>query len=71
MLVALIFSLGYLSTILLLRENGMGFSGKVVSQAQVILSIKTVVGIEILYYLIVNTIKVSIVFFYLRIGESA
>ena len=69
MIAALIFTLAYLGLILLLRENGMGFSGKVLTLDQMTTTIKSVVAIEILYYLCINSIKISIVFFYLRIGK--
>ena len=48
----------------------MGFSGKVLQLDQMTNLIKTVVAVEIFYYLCVNAVKVSIVFFYLRIGKT-
>jgi hypothetical protein len=47
----------------------MGFSGKVLELQQMLNQIQTTLAIEILYYLIVNAIKISILFFYLRIGN--
>jgi hypothetical protein len=69
MLAALVFTLGYLATIFVLRENGMGFRGKEVSFVEATTTLKASYAIEILYYLCVNAIKISIVFFYLRIGK--
>jgi hypothetical protein len=67
-LTALTFTLGYLAAIFVLRENGMGFHAKEVTFNEATTSLKATYAIEILYYLCVNTIKISIVFFYLRIG---
>lgn len=69
MLFALLFTLAYLACLLILREHGMGFSGKVLTLDQMTVTIKTIIAIEILYYLCVNAIKISIVLFYLRIGK--
>lgn len=69
MLFALFFTIAYLACLLILREYGMGFSGKVLTLDQMMITIKTIVAIEVLYYLCVNAIKISIVLFYLRIGE--
>lgn len=68
MLGALVFTLGYLAAILVLRENGMGYSGTVLTQQQMTTTLQTIVAVEVLYYCCVNSIKVSIVFVYLRIG---
>jgi hypothetical protein len=70
MVTALVFTLGYLATILVLRGNGVGFSGKFLTLNQMTTTIKVIIGIEILYYLCVNAIKISILFFYLRIGKT-
>lgn len=56
--------------LLVLRENGMGFSGAVLSVPQMTKTLKVIIAIEIAYYLCVNAVKISIVFFYLRIGEA-
>ena len=47
----------------------MGFSGKVLELQQMLNQIQGTLAIEIVYYLIVNAIKISILFFYLRIGQ--
>jgi hypothetical protein len=70
MLAALLFTLGYLVSIFVLRENGMGFRGAEVTFEQATISLQVTYAIEVLYYLCVNAIKISIVFFYLRIGKS-
>ena len=69
MVASLVFVLGYMAAILVLRNNGIGFSGKVLSLDQMDRTLKTILFVEIIYYLCVNSIKVSILFFYLRIGE--
>jgi hypothetical protein len=48
----------------------MGFSGKVLQLQQMLNQVQATLAIEIIYYLIVNAIKISILFFYLRIGTS-
>ncbi|CAO2650054.1 Nn.00g013460.m01.CDS01 [Neocucurbitaria sp. VM-36] len=68
MVAALIVTVAYLATILVLRENGMGFSGAVLSLNQMTTTIKTILVVEIIYYLCVNSVKISIVLFYLRIA---
>ncbi|KAF2187377.1 hypothetical protein K469DRAFT_570050 [Zopfia rhizophila CBS 207.26] len=68
MLVALLFTIGYLIAIWVLRANGMGFSGASLTLDQMTNSIKTTLAIEIMYYVLVFSIKVSIVLFYLRIA---
>ena len=47
----------------------MGFSGQVLKPAQMVNQVKTTLAIEIIYYLTINAIKISILFFYLRIGK--
>ncbi|KAF2465722.1 uncharacterized protein BDR25DRAFT_378393 [Lindgomyces ingoldianus] len=68
MLVALIFTIGYLACIYVLRENGMGYSGNELKLSQMTNMITTTLGIEIIYYIVVYAIKTSILFFYLRIA---
>jgi hypothetical protein len=70
MLTALLFTLGYLATIFVLRENKMGFRGSEASFQQATTTLKVTYAIESIYYLSVNAIKISIVFFYLRIGTT-
>lgn len=48
----------------------MGFSGEVLQLQQMLNQIQATLAIEIVYYLIINAIKISILFFYLRIGQS-
>ena len=47
----------------------MGYSSKVLELAQMVTLIKTTLAIQILYYLVVASVKISICFCYLRIGE--
>jgi hypothetical protein len=70
MITALLFTLGYLATIYVLRANKMGFHLSEVSFEQATTSLKVTYAIESIYYVCVNTIKVSIVCFYLRIGTD-
>jgi hypothetical protein len=70
MVAALLFTLGYLATIFVLRVNGMGFRGREVSFVEATTTLQVTYAIEIIYYLCVNAIKISIVFFYLRIGKN-
>jgi hypothetical protein len=70
MLAALVFTLGYLASIFVLRENKMGFRGSEASFQQATTTLKVTYAIESIYYLSVNAIKISIVFFYLRIGTT-
>lgn len=46
----------------------MGYSGKVLELFQMIASIQTTLAIQILYYILIACIKISICFCYLRIG---
>jgi hypothetical protein len=64
-----IFTIGYLIAIWILRDNGMGFSGKTLSLEQMTNLVTTTLAIEVMYYIIISSIKGSILFFYLRIGK--
>ncbi|CAN9298846.1 unnamed protein product [Alternaria alternata] len=68
MVFALLFTVAYLVAIFILRDNGMGFSGEVLELQQMLNQIQATLAIEIVYYLIINAIKISILFFYLRIA---
>jgi hypothetical protein len=48
----------------------MGFSGATLTLTQMENLIKTTLAIEIMYYVLIFSIKISILFFYLRIGKS-
>jgi hypothetical protein len=48
----------------------MGFRGIEASFIQATTTLQITYAIEIIYYLCVNAIKISIVFFYLRIGKQ-
>ncbi|KNG46220.1 adp-ribose pyrophosphatase [Stemphylium lycopersici] len=66
---ARLFTIAYLISIFVLRDNGMGFSGKVLTLDQMVNQIRATLVIEIIYYCIINSIKISILLFYLRIGH--
>jgi hypothetical protein len=51
-----------------MRNNGMGLSGKLLTLPQMVNQIRGTLAIEIVYYISVAAIKISILFFYLRIG---
>ncbi|KAF2033593.1 hypothetical protein EK21DRAFT_58065 [Setomelanomma holmii] len=68
MVIALVFTFGYLAALLVLRQNGMGYSGKYLTFNQMVTTIKVILVVEIIYYLCVNAIKISILFFYLRLA---
>lgn len=63
-------TIGYLIAIFVLRDNGLGFSGQVLTFEQMVNQVQTTLAIEIIYYFLINAIKISILFFYLRIGKS-
>jgi hypothetical protein len=64
-----VFTVGYLVAIWVLRENGMGFSGAVLKPVQMENMIKATLAIEIMYYILIFCIKLSILFLYLRFGK--
>ncbi|KAH7400777.1 hypothetical protein DE146DRAFT_475279 [Phaeosphaeria sp. MPI-PUGE-AT-0046c] len=66
MIAAVTFTVGYLATLFVLRDNKMGFHGREASLPQAVTSLRVAYAIEIIYYLCVNITKVSIVLFYLR-----
>ncbi|PSN73842.1 hypothetical protein BS50DRAFT_1473 [Corynespora cassiicola Philippines] len=70
MIVATVWTIGYLIAIFVLKDNGMGFSGGALSLEQMTNQIKTTLAIEIIYYLVVFSIKLSILFFYLRLAAD-
>jgi hypothetical protein len=52
-----------------MRDNGMGYSGKVLKLDQMQSLIQTTLAIQILYYMLVACLKISICFCCLRIGK--
>ncbi|KAF9737711.1 integral membrane protein [Paraphaeosphaeria minitans] len=70
MIGAFIFTLGYLVCIWVMRDNGMGYSGKVLILNQRTTLIQTTLAIQILYYLLIACVKISICFCYLRIAPD-
>lgn len=64
------FTVSYLAAIFVLRENGMGFSGKTLTITKMENLIKATLAIQILYYLLIYSIKISILFVYMRIGKT-
>ncbi|KAF1961961.1 hypothetical protein CC80DRAFT_531720 [Byssothecium circinans] len=69
MVAALAITVAYLIAIFIIRENGMGLSGKDLTMDQMLAIIQTTLGIELIYYPCVFFIKLSILFCYLRIGR--
>ncbi|KAK7181682.1 hypothetical protein DPSP01_013193 [Paraphaeosphaeria sporulosa] len=67
---AVVFTLGYLVCIWIMRDNGMGYSGKVLKLDQMTTLIQTTLAIQILYYLLIACVKISICFCYLRIAAD-
>ncbi|KAH7408700.1 hypothetical protein DE146DRAFT_386445 [Phaeosphaeria sp. MPI-PUGE-AT-0046c] len=70
MLASLLFAIGYLIAIIVLRDNGLGFSGQVLSPEHMVNQVRTTLAIQVIYYILINTIKISILFFYLRIAAG-
>ncbi|KAH4183647.1 hypothetical protein HBI56_151920 [Parastagonospora nodorum] len=68
MLVALVLIIGYFVAIIVLKDNGLGLSGEVLSPTQMRNQVQTTLAIQVIYYVVINTIKISILFFYLRIA---
>jgi hypothetical protein len=61
-------TIGYLIAILVLKGNGLGLSDQALSPTQMTNQVQTTLAIQVIYYFLINTIKISILFFYLRIG---
>lgn len=69
MLLAMVFTFGYLAQLIVSGENGLGSPAITLTMNQMLSFLKTVLAIEITYYLIVGSIKISILFTYLRFGK--
>jgi hypothetical protein len=52
-----------------MRNDGMGLSGTILTLPQMENQIRAMLAIEIIYYLSITAIEISILFFYLRIGK--
>ncbi|KAJ4363433.1 hypothetical protein N0V83_009726 [Neocucurbitaria cava] len=70
MLLALLLTIGYLAVIFVCRDNGLGYSGRVLTPEQMVNQIRGTLAIEVMYYFLINSIKISILFFYLRIAAQ-
>ncbi|KAF2821492.1 hypothetical protein CC86DRAFT_302754 [Ophiobolus disseminans] len=70
MLVALALTIAYLIALFVLRDNGLGFSGGALTPEQMVKQVQTTLAIEIIYYFLINAIKISILCFYLRIAAG-
>ncbi|KAF2448177.1 hypothetical protein P171DRAFT_428288 [Karstenula rhodostoma CBS 690.94] len=70
MIVAFVFTLGYLVCIWIGSDNGMGYSGKVLELYQMRTLVQATLAIQILYYVLVACVKISICFCYLRIAAD-
>lgn len=65
---AVIFTLGYLIEILVLKSNGLGMVQSELTAENMVNFLKVTVVVEIIYYVAVALIKTSILLLYLRFG---
>ncbi|KAF2751119.1 hypothetical protein M011DRAFT_473633 [Sporormia fimetaria CBS 119925] len=70
MLSALFFTIAYLAALFVARDNGMGFSGATLTLDQMQNLIKATLAIQCMYYVLIFSIKVSILFLYLRFAAN-
>lgn len=68
-IVALFFTIGYVFEILISKANHIGFPQSTLTTDMVLTLLKTTLAIEATYYMIVGSIKTSIVYLYLRFGR--
>ncbi|KAK3325943.1 hypothetical protein B0H66DRAFT_143991 [Apodospora peruviana] len=68
--VAMLFTIGYLIDIFILRNNHVGFPMTMLTPQNMINFIKATLAIQVMYYIIICCIKVSILFTYLRFAVS-
>ncbi|KAK3685176.1 hypothetical protein B0T22DRAFT_482166 [Podospora appendiculata] len=67
---ALVFTIGYLIDIFVLRNNHLGFPMTMLTPDNMINFIKTTLAVQVMYYTIVFCIKTSIVYTYLRFAVT-
>lgn len=68
-IVALVFTIGYMLEILLNKEAHVGFPASTLTPGMKIRQMQLALAIETTYYIIVGSIKASIVYLYLRFGR--
>ena len=68
-IVALVFSIGYMAEILVAKANHIGFPASTLTVENMTNILKNVLAIEITYNTIVGFTKISILCMYLRFGE--
>ncbi|ROW03068.1 hypothetical protein VMCG_05745 [Cytospora schulzeri] len=69
-LVALIFTIGYMGEILVGKANHVGFPASMLTVENMVNLLKDALAIEVTYYMILGFIKISILFMYLRFAVS-
>lgn len=70
-IVALLFTIGYMFEILISKANHIGFPSSTLSVDMMLTLLKTTLAIEATYYMIVGSIKTSIIYLYLRFGRRS
>lgn len=69
-IVALVFTIGYMLEILLNKEAHIGFPASTLTAGMKIKQLQLTLAIEATYYMIVGSIKTSIIYLYLRFGRE-
>lgn len=69
MILAAILTLGYLLAILMDKANHVGFPAATLTMYEMSMQLKITLAIEVVYYMIVGSIKTSILYLYLRFGK--
>lgn len=67
-IVALIFTIGYMLEVLLNKESRIGFPASTLTAGMMTRQLQLTLAIEATYYMIVGFIKTSIIYLYLRFG---
>lgn len=68
-ILAILLTLGYLIVILIDRDNHVGFPATDLTTDEMLTQVKLTLAIEVIYYMIVGSIKTSILYMYLRFGK--
>lgn len=69
-IMALFFTIGYMLEIVLEKVYNIGFPASTLTTEMMLMQLKLTLSIEVTYYLIVGSIKVSIIYLYLRFGKA-
>lgn len=67
-LMAVVFTLGYLAELLVGGAKGMGAPFQSLTISEMVTFMKVIFSVEVTYYVIVNLVKISILLAYLRFG---